>query len=126
MVFIYLPRYAISRGIDNRSSALLLSVIGISNTVGRAVCGMVSLKLFNACLLLFCNFSDVSVIIRRISANIPLKMTSNKLLVKRQKSVKDQLTTSFIVKTKKYIMVLKNPSNVKTKICKIFLSSGNS
>lgn len=48
VVFIYLPRYAISRGIDNRSSALLLSVIGVSNTVGRAVCGLVSLKLLNA------------------------------------------------------------------------------
>nr|CAD7574695.1 unnamed protein product [Timema californicum] len=56
--FFYLVDAAIKDGIDPKSASFLLSIIGITNTVGRVVCGYVadfpwvdSLLLNNICLL---------------------------------------------------------------------------
>ena len=40
--FIYLPDKAISMGSDPKQAAFLLSILGITNTVGRVVSGWVS------------------------------------------------------------------------------------
>lgn len=42
IVFTYLPTYMTTKGIDAQFSMMILSVIGLSNTVGRAACGFVS------------------------------------------------------------------------------------
>lgn len=57
--FMYLPDFARRHGISKENGAFLLSVIGITNTIGRVICGYVSdkawmdpLKLYNAALII--------------------------------------------------------------------------
>lgn len=61
--FVYLPRAAENDGIDKNLATFLLSVIGITNIVGRIACGYIadfpqvnSLLLNNICLIV-CSFS---------------------------------------------------------------------
>ncbi len=42
--FIYLPDYARKHGISKEDGAFLVSIIGITNTVVRVLCGYVSDK----------------------------------------------------------------------------------
>ena len=44
MPFIYLPDFALKNGISKEDGAFLVSIIGITNTVGRILCGYVSDK----------------------------------------------------------------------------------
>lgn len=38
--FIYLPDLAISKDISKSDAAMIVSIIGITNTIGRVLCGM--------------------------------------------------------------------------------------
>ncbi|XP_066250782.1 monocarboxylate transporter 2-like [Euwallacea similis] len=42
IIFVYMAPYAQSSGVDEKSSSLLLSAMGMANTLGRAVCGGIS------------------------------------------------------------------------------------
>jgi len=56
--FIYIPDYARKHGLSNREGAFLISIIGITNTIGRVFCGYISdkpwadpLKIYNMSLI---------------------------------------------------------------------------
>ena len=66
MPYVYLPNMTFQRGIDNESAAFIISLIGISNTVGRVIIGafvdlpwVSSLVVTNVSLILsgFCLFA---------------------------------------------------------------------
>ncbi|XP_015120902.1 monocarboxylate transporter 4 isoform X2 [Diachasma alloeum] len=72
--FFYLVDAAVAKGIPKSSASLLLSIIGITNTVGRIVCGFVadfpqvdSLLLNNICLLI----STVAVTATPLCSSFP-------------------------------------------------------
>ena len=57
--FMYLPSYAEQTGSSVTQASLLISIIGITNTVGRILCGWISdktwadpLKIYNASLII--------------------------------------------------------------------------
>ncbi|CAG5134292.1 unnamed protein product [Candidula unifasciata] len=50
--FIYIPTHAIDLGLDSTSAAFLISIIGITNTVGRVAVGFVSDQTWADCLLI--------------------------------------------------------------------------
>ena len=53
--FVYLPNCAKEAGLSKQEGALLLSVLGIANTVGRVFCGWASDKRFVNCHKLQCD-----------------------------------------------------------------------
>lgn len=70
--FVYLVDAAIQNGVDSSSAGFLLSIIGITNTFGRVICGYVSdfpqvdsLLLNNICLII----STVSIAVTPLSTS---------------------------------------------------------